>query len=121
MNLHATVYQLDPRFARMHPSNIPQERCSDSPTNVEGGCEPELSALAQVIEPHAGPQGTALCESGRDAVSRSADFCGEQLSGQQEGGAIGPKLAPEGGEKVHLRRIYNTITMQYYTILYYTI
>ena len=78
------------------------ERRRDAPANIERGSEPELESVVQVVEPDGGPQGAQLGHTSGHSVGGGAHLGGVQLSGQQEGGAVGSELSPEGGEEVHL-------------------
>lgn len=52
------------------------------PANIERGCEPELQALAQVVEPDGSPESTELGHSCGDTVGGGSHFCGIKLSSQ---------------------------------------
>ena len=63
-----------------------------------------MAHLGEVVEPDSGPQSAQLGDTSGEAVSGCAHLGGVQLTGQQEGGAVGSELSPEGGEEVHATR-----------------
>lgn len=73
------------------------------PANIEGGCQPELEALVQVVEPDGSPECSQLGHTCGHTMGGGPHLCWVQLSSQQEGGAIGSKLPPERGEEVNLQ------------------
>lgn len=63
--------------------------------NVESGLDRDV-----VVE-NGGEQSTSLADTGREAVGRSSDRGGENLTGDEESDRVGTKLVEEGRQEVH--------------------
>ena len=61
----------------------------------------ELGLGVDVVVENGGEKSTGLAHAGAEAVGRSADGSWEDLTGDEEGDAVGAELVEEAGEEVH--------------------
>lgn len=77
--VHAAGAQVSPAAIHLgqgHAQRVGHEQQGQQEaTDVEGGGQPELEAVVQVVEPDGGPQGAHLGCAGREAVGGGA-HCG---------------------------------------------
>jgi hypothetical protein len=88
-------------LAQIETRGVGDEKESDDAAGeTEPADNPESGSAIDVVVDDGGKEGTDFAGGGRETVCGGADGNGEDLGGEEEGGAVGTELLEEGGEVV---------------------